>query len=249
MIKLEDVSLRYPLLGFYSHSLQRAVYGAVGGLISGGESRRSYVQALSGVNLDVKDGQRLGVLGHNGAGKTSLLRVMTGVYPVSSGFISVKGQINALTDVTLGMNANASGLKNVVFRLVFMGHTFREARAAVDEIVEFSELGEFIHFPVHTYSSGMYLRLAFAIATHFPPDILILDEVIGAGDEGFRAKALRRIESVLEKSRIVILSSHDLGALRKYCDAGILLDHGTVKTQGEISEVIDQYVTSVSASA
>lgn len=242
MIKLTDVSLRYPLLHADMHSLQKAVSGIVGGLIGSSKREGAFVQSLNDINLDIRDGQRVGLIGHNGAGKTSLLRVLTGVYPISSGKIEVKGKISALTDVTLGMDANANGLKNIIFRLVFMGYSFAEAKAATDEIVEFSELGNFINLPVHTYSTGMYLRLAFAIATHFPPDILILDEVIGAGDEGFRDKALKRIEKLLDQSRIVVLSSHDLGSLKKYCDRGIMLSHGRIVAQGDIETVVDRYL-------
>jgi len=246
MIQLDDVSLRYPLMHNNAHSLQKAVYGAVGGLI-GSEKRGSpYVQALSEINLKVQDGERLAIVGHNGAGKTSLLRVLTGVYPPSTGKVNVVGSISALTDVTLGMEANASGLKNILFRLVFMGRTFEEAKRATEAIVSFSELGDFIELPVHTYSTGMYLRLAFSIATHFPPDILILDEVIGAGDEGFRKKALERIEALLERSRIVVLSSHDLGSLKKYCDRGIMLDHGKIVHQGKIDDTIEYYLEKTS---
>lgn len=247
MIQLDNVSLRYPLMHNNAHSLQKAVYGAVGGLIGTERRGNPYVQALADINLKVEDGERLAIVGHNGAGKTSLLRVLTGVYPPSSGIVNVVGSISALTDVTLGMDANASGLKNILFRLVFMGRTFEEAKQATDDIVAFSELGDFIGLPVHTYSTGMYLRLAFSIATHFPPDILILDEVIGAGDEGFRKKALERIEALLERSRIVVLSSHDLGSLKKYCDKGIMMDHGKIVVQGGVDEVIEEYLRQTSS--
>jgi lipopolysaccharide transport system ATP-binding protein len=146
------------------------------------------------------------------------------------------------------MEPHSNGLKNILFRLIFMGYDFTTANAAVEEIVDFAELGDFINLPINTYSTGMYLRLAFAIATHFPPDILVLDEIIGAGDEGFRAKARKRIESLLNTARIVILSSHDLGALLQYCDRAVLLEKGTVVTEGGAADVVAEYRKGVDVS-
>lgn len=243
MIELKSVNLRYPLMGHFSHSLQSLVYNKVGGLLRGSNGELvNYVHALRDINLSIPDGRRLGIVGHNGAGKTTLLRVLSGVYPPTSGEIFSKGKISALTDFTLGMDPNATGLKNIEFRLVFMGFSFNQAKKATDDIVEFSELGDFINLPVRTYSTGMFLRLAFAISTHFTPDILILDEVIGAGDEGFRAKARGRLDRLISESRIVVLSSHDLGAVKTYCDSAILMEHGQIIESGEPGAVVDAYV-------
>ena len=207
-----------------------------------------YVEALKNINLTIKDGERLGIIGHNGAGKTTLLRLLSGVYPPSSGTVTIQGRINALTDFTLGMDQDASGLKNIIFRLVFMGYSFTEARKAVDEIVAFSELGDFIHLPMRTYSTGMFLRLAFAISTHFTPDILILDEVIGAGDEGFRQKVKTRLDSLFNTSRIVILSSHDFESVTTYCTRAIHMAHGIIQAEGKPVDIIESYRTLCAAS-
>lgn len=231
MIKLERLHLRYPVMGIKSHSLQLQLYRnftkIVGGSFSS-EGTHTVVHALKDINLEITDGQRLGIVGHNGAGKTSLLRVLAGVYAPSEGKITMHGQVNSLTDFTLGMELDASGIKNIIFRLVFMGYSFKEAKAAVDEIVDFSELAEFIHLPVRTYSTGMFMRLAFAISTHFMPDILILDEIIGAGDAQFKKKCNERLRSLLTKSRIVVLSTHDMSALREYCDTAIVMQSGEI---------------------
>lgn len=229
-------------MGLTSHSLQSTVINAVGGLMSS-EKRSSvaYVDALRDIDLSISNGDRLGIIGHNGAGKTTLLRVLSGVYPPTKGKIEIQGKVSALTDFSLGMDPNASGIKNIVFRLVFMGYTFAAAKAAIDEIVEFSELGSFINLPVRTYSTGMFLRLAFAISTHFTPDILILDEVIGAGDEGFRLKAKTRLDKLLSGARIVVLSSHDFGAVREYCSNAILMAKGQIVRAGLPDEVIESY--------
>lgn len=243
MIKLKGVHLRYPLMGHFSHSFQSLVYSKIGGIIRNNQNELvNYVHALRDINLDISNGARMGIVGHNGAGKTTLLRVLSGVYPPTQGDIFIKGKICALTDFTLGMDPNASGLKNIEFRLVFMGFTFAQAKKAVDEIVDFSGLGDFINLPVRTYSTGMFLRLAFAISTHFTPDILVLDEVIGAGDESFRSKAKQRLDKLISESRIVILSSHDLNAVKDYCDSAILMEHGCIIEKGEPSLVVDAYL-------
>lgn len=251
MIRIKNASLRYPLIGQRSHSLQVAIYGKVGGLISSrrsGDSKPAYVSALTNINLEIGDAQRVGIIGHNGAGKTTLLRLISGVYPPSEGTVETSGRISALTDVALGMDMNASGMKNIVFRLVFMGHNFKEAEEASHAIAAYSELGEFINLPMHTYSAGMFLRLAFAVSTHFSPDILLLDEIVGAGDESFKAKANSRIERLLDESRIVILSSHDLGSIKRYCSRAILMKHGSVVFDGDTNSALEAYKAIYSAS-
>lgn len=247
MINLQNISLRYPLAGLTSHSFQLKLIHAIGGVFTRDQESKkiTYINALSNINLQINNGDRLGILGHNGAGKTSLLRTISGVYAPSEGKIYVEGCINALTDFTLGMDLDVTGIKNIIFRLVFMGYTFSQAKQAIDEIVEFSELGEFIHLPIRTYSTGMFLRLAFAISTHFTPDILILDEIIGTGDEGFKKKSTERIDSMLNGARIVILSSHDLDSIEKYCNKCIVMEHGKIILNGDAKEVIQQYKTNL----
>lgn len=243
MIILKNVHLYYPIMGLKSHSFQAAIYQKIGGIIGKSNNSRNYdfVHALNNIDLKIESGTRLGIIGHNGAGKTSLLRVISGVYPPNSGEVKVVGKVSAMTDFTLGMDPNVNGIKNIIFRLIFMGYSYKEAKMAVPEIVEFSELGEFINFPVRTYSTGMFIRLAFAISTHFTPDILLLDEVIGAGDESFREKALKRLDSLLYNARIVILSSHDLGAIEKYCNSAIVMSKGQIKYEGKPKDAINYY--------
>lgn len=231
MIKLENVSLSYPVAGLTSHSFQSKVYDNFKKLVGGSldtQGAITHVHALKNINLEISEGQRVGIYGHNGAGKTTLLRLLAGVYTPTSGKIHVGGNVSSLTDFTLGMEQDASGVQNIIFRLVFMGYTFKQARQSVDEIIAFSELGEFIHLPVRTYSTGMFMRLAFAISTHFMPDILILDEIIGAGDEGFKIKCRNRIQLLFEKSRVVILSTHDIGSLQEYCDIIVVMKSGEI---------------------
>jgi ABC-type polysaccharide/polyol phosphate transport system ATPase subunit len=244
MIKLEDVHLSYFIAGVKTHSLQALMYRRIKKLVGGSidtNSSTAQVQALKNINLEIKEGRRLGIVGHNGAGKTTLLRVLSGAYTPTSGTVAIKGKIHALTDFSLGMEPNSSGLKNIIFRLVFMGYTFKQARDAIDEIVEFSELGDFIHLPVSTYSTGMFMRLAFAISTHFMPDILILDEIIGAGDEDFKKKCRTRLNTLFQQSRVVVLSTHDMTALKEYCDTAILMKRGEIVGMGNPEEIIEMY--------
>jgi lipopolysaccharide transport system ATP-binding protein len=243
MISLKNVNLYYPIMELKSHSLQIEIYNKIGGIITRKNKSRSteFVHALNDINLQINSGTRLGIMGHNGAGKTSLLRVISGVYPPNSGDVKIIGKVSAMTDFTLGMDPNVSGLENIIFRLIFMGYSYKEAKKAVPEIIDFSELGNFINLPVRTYSTGMFIRLAFAISTHFTPDILILDEVIGAGDESFREKAIKRLDSLLYGARIVVLSSHDLGAIEKYCTSAIVMSHGKIVYEGNSKEAISFY--------
>jgi ABC-type polysaccharide/polyol phosphate transport system ATPase subunit len=245
LIDLKDVTIDYPLMVFNSHSLRanlayqvRRVFGN-----RDAQSPVTYVRGLDNISLQIDAGERLGIIGHNGAGKTTLLRTLAGVYPPTSGNISLEGKISSLTDFTLGMDPHVDGIQNIIFRLIFMGKTFAEASACVEEIVAFSGLGDDINRPVYTYSTGMFLRLAFSISTYFPPDILLLDEIIGAGDEAFREKALRRIDSILETSRIVVLSSHDMGVIQKYCTRAILLHSGKIVADGPPEEITQRYLS------
>lgn len=243
MIELKNVCLQYPLMERLSYSLHAQLAHNIGGILSKNKqsSLINYVEALKDINLTINDGERLGIIGHNGAGKTTLLRLLSGVYPPTSGTIKTTGNISSLTDLTLGMDEEASGIKNIIFRLVFMGHSYNTALKAVDEIVDFSELGDFINFPIRTYSSGMMLRLAFAISTHFVPDILLLDEIVGTGDQAFMKKSQERLNSFLQQSRIVVLCSHSNDTIAKYCNTAILLQKGAILRHGKVNEVIEYY--------
>lgn len=243
LIELEQVSLDYPVVGQFSHSLRTHVAQAIGGKILGRKGRWpvSWVRAVDSVSLKVNPGDRVGIIGHNGAGKTSLLRLMSGAYTPSAGNIIRQGSTQALTDFTLGMDANATGLQNIYFRLAFMGYNRKQSKEAVEEIVDFSELGEFIDYPLHTYSTGMYLRLAFAISTQFEPDILIMDEVLGAGDARFQEKARTRMNALIHRANAVILSSHVLGNIVAYCNKVVVLESGKKMFEGAAEEALKVY--------
>ena len=240
-IKLTDVGVEFPIHNAKSRSLQLQVFSALGGKLAR-HSRAVFVRALNGVNLDFQEGDRIGIVGHNGAGKTTLLRVLAGVYEPTQGALSIDGRLSSFTDITLGMDPEATGLDNIIFRCVFMGLSFAEARKLSPSIEEFSELGEFLRLPVRTYSTGMFLRLAFAISTSIEPEIIVMDEMIGAGDARFLEKAKRRLADLLTRVKILVVATHDSSIMESLCNKIVWLEHGEVRKIGPFTEVYPDYL-------
>lgn len=236
LVQLKRVGLEFPIHNASSTSFQLHLFNRLGGRLQSHQSA-VVVRALNNINLTIQDGERVGLVGHNGAGKTTLLRVLSGAYDPTEGELRVEGEVSSFTDITLGMDMEASGLDNIVFRCVFMGMTFAEARAKAPEIAEFSELGEYLKLPVRTYSTGMFVRLAFAIATSVRPEILVMDEMIGAGDAAFIEKAQARISELLEHARILVIASHDPTVLQAFCSRIIWMDHGEMRADGRFIDV------------
>jgi ABC-type polysaccharide/polyol phosphate transport system ATPase subunit len=239
-ISLDDVSIAFPIFTSTTRSLKTAVFSRLGGTLAAHDNT-VIVQALKNISLTLSDGDRLGLVGHNGAGKTSFLRVIAGVYPPRVGNVTVEGKISSFTDITLGMDAEATGWQNIIFRCVFLGLTFAEARALAPSIGEFSELGQYLDLPVRTYSSGMFVRLAFAISTAVQPDIVIMDEMIGAGDQSFIDKAQKRLAELLERARILVLASHSEPIIRAFCNKVLWLEKGQTKMLGSVDQVLSAY--------
>jgi ABC-type polysaccharide/polyol phosphate transport system ATPase subunit len=205
------------------------------------------VRALQDVTLEFREGERVGIIGHNGAGKSTLLKLLAGVYPPSKGALTVEGKISSLFELSLGFEHDASGWENIFYRGYLQGETPKSVRAKMQGIADFSELGDFLNMPVRYYSAGMLVRLAFSIATAIDPEILLVDEVLGAGDMAFQAKARQRMCDMMSKARLIVMVSHDMDALAKLCESGIWMDHGQVRRQGPIHEVIAAYTDSVQA--
>jgi ABC-type polysaccharide/polyol phosphate transport system ATPase subunit len=200
---------------------------------------------LHDVSLDIHQREIVALIGANGAGKTTLLRVLAGIYSPSRGELYSSGRVSALLDVSVGLNPEATGRENIILRGMYMNIHPREMRARVDEIAEFTELGPYLDMPTRTYSSGMMIRLGFAVSTCIPPEILLMDEWLSAGDASFLEKAQRRMETFVGSSSILVLASHSTDLLRKWCNRGILLQHGRIVSQGDINEVIDAYAGAV----
>ncbi|MFN9212933.1 MAG: ABC transporter ATP-binding protein [Betaproteobacteria bacterium] len=242
-LALHDVSLVLPIYNprgraLKGELLRRTVGGRIG---DSGDPRVVLIEAVNRVTLEFMHGERVALLGRNGAGKSTLLRLLGGIYPPTSGLVTIRGRVSSLTDMSMGMDMEATGYENVVLRGVVMGLTRRAARALTPDIEAFTELGNFLNLPVRTYSTGMLLRLAFAISTAVQPDILLLDEMVGAGDAAFIDKARQRIGGLIERASVMVLASHDEELVRQLCNRALWLDAGAVRADGPVDEVLASY--------
>jgi ABC-2 type transport system ATP-binding protein/lipopolysaccharide transport system ATP-binding protein len=191
--------------------------------------------------MAIEHGERVGLVGHNGAGKTTLLRVIAGIYEPVTGTVAVEGRTVPLFDAGLGTDPESSGMDNIQLRGLFLGLSKAEMRRRTDEIAEFTGLGPFLDMPLRTYSTGMQARLAFAISTCIDPDVLLLDEGIGAGDAAFMAKASQRLDRLVQQTGILVLASHSEDLLRRLCSKAFLFEHGRVVAEGSVDEVLARY--------
>jgi ABC-type polysaccharide/polyol phosphate transport system ATPase subunit len=194
----------------------------------GGENQPVIVRALDDVNLTIEHGDRVALTGHNGSGKSTLLRVLAGLYKPTSGSVTIRGKVSAILDPNAGIDPDATGIENIFLRGRILGMKDQEIRAKLDEIVEFTELANFIALPMRTYSAGMFARLAFAVSTAIEPDILLIDEGIGAGDAHFMDKIKARLQSMVERSPILVLASHDQKLVSQLCNRTITFEHGRI---------------------
>ena len=244
-LRLNNVSVDFPLYQGANRSLKKSILkvtrGGTGGDIGGDARDRVSVHALRDLTFDLKDGDRLALLGPNGAGKTTLLKVMTGIYAPSTGLLEASGHISALLDVSVGLDPEATGYENIILRGMFMDIRPRDMAKHVSDIEEFTSLGNFLHMPVRTYSSGMMVRLAFAIATCVSPEILLMDEWLSAGDASFFEKAQKRMDKFVTNSSIMVLASHSLPLLDQWCNRAILLNHGRIEAIGDVKTVVAAY--------
>lgn len=242
-IEARDVALDFPVFGH--RSLRRHVFMRyAGGLIKERDLKHHgtvIIRALEDINLTMEQGDRLGMMGHNGAGKTTLLKVMAGVYPPTFGSLTLEGKVSALFTTSPGLDAEDTGYDNITSIGLFLGLTPEEIKEKQPEIEEFCELGEFLDLPVRTYSTGMVTRLSFAIATCIRPEILVLDEGIGAGDVRFTEKVKKRIDSLVEHSSMLLLASHSPDMIKQMCNRAILLERGKIVAQGSVEDVIEAY--------
>ena len=213
----------------------------VGGQIGMSEAGKVVIKALDGINFEIYEGDHVGLLGHNGSGKTTLLRTLAGIYEPISGTIHANGRVFPLFDLQLGMDQDATGIENIWMRGKMLGLSAQEIKNALDDIAEFTELGDYLQMPTRTYSTGMMLRLAFAISTAITPEILVLDEMIGAGDAAFLARANARLKDFLSRTGILVLASHSVPMLRQWCNKGMLLERGKLIAVGPLEDVVARY--------
>lgn len=239
-IILTNVDLHYSVIPFQDRSL-KSLIGQSLNIKNRRKKQISDIHALRNINLEIQAGERVGLLGHNGAGKSTLLKLIAGLYPISKGRRLVHGKVQSLLDLSLGFEPDATGRENILYRGLLLGMSPRQIKEIRDEIIDFADLGEFIDYPLRTYSAGMQVRLAFAISTAVDGAVLLLDEVIGAGDANFMAKAKKRIQYLIDSSEILILASHDFGSLKSLCDRGLVLHHGEVRFDGSIENALEAY--------
>lgn len=241
-IRLKDVVLDYPvstnLKGYLSSKLYKH---SIGGKITVQENNVTVVRALDHLSLHCDPGDSVGIIGHNGSGKSTLLRILAGIYEPTHGEVEVKGHTNALLGMSLGVNTEATGYENIELNAILHGYKPKEILEKTKEIEEFSELREYLNMPIRTYSSGMKVRLSFSMATAFCKEILIIDEVMGAGDAGFMKKAQTRMKQLILDSELVVMANHSTDLLKKFCNKILWLQAGKKMFFGPIDEGVALY--------
>src|SRR5919205_3200956 len=238
-IDVRDASVDFPIFDAKTRSLKHTVLGVVGGKVAANESKTVVIEALHDIDLHLVEGDRVALVGHNGAGKSTLLRLLSGIYEPTRGRALVNGRVAPVFDLGVGMDPEISGLENIIVRGLFLGMTRKQMEARVDDIAEFTELGDFLRMPLRTYSTGMRVRLALGVVTSIDPEILLLDEGIGAVDAAFLEKARDRLGELVSRAGLLVFASHSDEFLVDLCDTAIWLDHGEVRQQGPLDEVLD----------
>lgn len=234
-IKVDNVSKIYKLYKGRTDRIKDA--------LSLSKKNKSYTEyyALSDVSFDVKKGETVGLIGTNGAGKSTLLKMITGVLTPSAGQIEVNGKVSALLELGAGFNNEYTGMENIYFNGTLMGYSREQMEAKVPQIIEFAGIGDYINQPVKTYSSGMFARLAFAMAINVEPDILIVDEALSVGDIYFQSKCFKKMDEIKKNGTTVLLVTHDMSSVVKYCDKVVVLNHGKAIKEGNPKEMVDIY--------
>lgn len=246
-IQLDHVVVDIPIYDAGNRSLKNNILAAAtGGQIrSRVNSKQVVIRPIDDVSFSIEHGARLGLLGHNGAGKSTLLRVLAGIYEPTSGAVKIEGDVASMFDIGFGMDPDASGWENIVLRGMYLGYSREEILRRSTEIAALTGLGEFLDMPLRTYSAGMSTRLAFAVSTSIKPDILLIDEGIGAGDAAFLVQANERMRTFIGEAGILVMASHSNDLLRSWCTDGLWMEHGRIRMQGPIEAVIAAYEDSI----
>jgi lipopolysaccharide transport system ATP-binding protein len=245
VISVEHVSKEYRKGKVGYHTLREDLYELAGSLVHlrrREDSDKNHIWALRDVSFQIEQGERVGIIGRNGSGKTTLLRLLAGITKPTKGNISVKGRLGVLIEIMAGFHLELTGRENVYLNGVIMGMSRKEIKRKFDEIVAFAELEDFIDTPIKRYSSGMHVRLGFAVAAHLDPDILLVDEVIAVGDAAFQQKCLGKMESATQEGRTVVFVSHNMAAVQSLCSRVIWLDRGFMRMHGDSQQVVREYL-------
>lgn len=241
-IDLRAVSVEFPILNVNARSLKkRFLRLATGGSIVKDANKHVIVHALNNINLSLRHGDRVGLIGHNGSGKSTFLRLLANIYEPTRGRIHIQGHVSSMLDVGVGMETEFTGYENIYTRGILLGLTRREIQKHMEDIAEATGLGDYLAMPVRTYSTGMQVRLAFAISTHINPDILLLDEVFGTGDADFIKKAKQKMASLMNQSSIMVMATHVDELILEFCNKAILLNNGTLAYVGDVKQALELY--------
>lgn len=239
-IRIDRAAVDFPIFDAKTRSLKKAVLGKAGGRI-GTDAKVPIIEALRDITVSLDKGARVALVGHNGAGKSTLLRLMAGIYEPTRGRSLVRGKVAPVFDLAVGMDPEISGYENILIRGLFLGMTRKQMEARIDDITAFTELGDYLEMPLRAYSTGMRVRLALGVVTSIDPEILLLDEGIGAVDAEFLNKARDRLHELVDRSGILVFASHSDEFLADLCDTALWMEHGTIKEYGPLHEVLDHY--------
>lgn len=240
-IKMKNVNMYYPSSVYNAKTIKQEFFS----LIKHNRIKEDLedVHALKNFNLAIKEGERVGVIGFNGAGKSTLLKALAGIYPIKTGEIKASGEIRSMFELTLGFDMESTGRENIMYRGLMLGGKPDEVKSKEQEIIDFAELGKFIDYPIRSYSSGMLVRLAFAISTSVKGEILLVDEVLSAGDINFQKKAKQRMLNIMDSAKILVLVLHDMNTIKDICNRVILLKQGEIITDGKPEAVVKEYLS------
>ncbi len=241
-ISFDKVSIEFPIFNATGRSLTSSILNvATGGKLDADPNGRVLVRALNNISFSIREGEKVALLGHNGAGKSTMLRALGRVYAPTKGTAEILGEVGSLIDISLGINPEATGQENVFIRGQLLGLTKQTIIDKYEEIVDFAELGNFMEMPVRTYSSGMHLRLAFAVSTVVRPEILLMDEWLSVGDADFQQKAESRLRDLVSETKILAIATHSRELVESVCNRAIWLEQGQIKMDGPASEVSKAY--------
>ncbi len=242
VIVLENVSKRYFLYPQRVSEVKTTLLH-LPTFLKAGRARQPF-WALKDVSATIRRGESVGIIGPNGAGKSTLLRIVSRLAPLTTGRLTVRGRVSPLLELGAGFHPQISGRENALLNAVLLGLSRKEAKEKVAEIADFSELGEFFDQPMRTYSTGMYVRLGFAVAVHVRPEILLVDEVLAVGDAEFQQKCFAHIEKLRQNKVTIVLVTHDLENVKRFCERALLLNHGVIAAEGKPQQVVDEYLSS-----
>jgi ABC-2 type transport system ATP-binding protein len=241
-IELRNVCVDFPVYNINARSFKKNFLRlATGGNVSQNANEHIIIRSLNNLSFSIQHGDRIGLIGHNGAGKSTFLKLLARIYEPTGGQLHIEGQVSPMLNLMQGIETEFTGFENITIRGIILGLTTKQIKAQISEIAELTGLGDYLAMPVRTYSSGMMVRLAFAISTSIKPDILLIDEVFGAGDADFMEKARNRMVSLLNESNIVVIASHADTLIKEFCNKALLLEGGAVRYFGPVDEALSIY--------